>query len=57
VKPFCQTFFKMAPTPSEKPFHRRSRSHFWRSRSSAKQTLSTFQQRNGSSVSSKSPLF
>jgi hypothetical protein len=43
VKPFCQTFSKMTPAPSEKPLHQRSRSRsrsrFW-SRSPAKQTLS-----------------
>jgi hypothetical protein len=32
-------FFKMTPTPPEKPLHQRSqsRSHFWRSRSPTKQ--------------------
>ena len=42
VKPFCQTFFKTALTPLEKPLHQRSqsRSRFWRSRSPAKQALS-----------------
>jgi hypothetical protein len=42
VKPFCQTFSKTTPAPSEKPLHQRSwsRSRFWRSRSPAKQALS-----------------
>ena len=39
VKLLCQTFCKMAPAPLEKPLHQRSRSHFWRSRSPAKQAL------------------
>ena len=43
VKPFCQTFFKTAPTPLEKPLHQKSqsRSRFWRSRSPTKQALGT----------------
>jgi hypothetical protein len=47
VKPFCQTFSKITPTPSEKPLHQRSRSRsrFWRSRSPAKQTLSCVENR------------
>ena len=40
-KSFCQTFFKTAPTPPEKPLHQmsQSRSCFQRSRSPAKQAL------------------
>ena len=41
VKPFCQTFFKTAPTLLEKPLYQRSqgRNRFWSSRSPAKQAL------------------
>jgi len=42
MKPFCQTLYKTAPAPLEKPLHQRSRSWscFWWSRSPAKQALS-----------------
>ena len=42
-KSFCQTFFKTAPTPPEKPLHQRSqsRSCFWRSRNPTKHALNS----------------